>query len=100
MFTFSKTVDVIQSGFPAKSVIIISNQSDSLIQRILKDVGRGVTFLHGHGGYSSADKNVIICVVGMSELANLKRIIREEDPQAFVIVQNASEVVGQGFATE
>lgn len=100
MFTLSKTVDVIQSGLPAKAVIIISNQSDSLIQRIIKDVGRGVTFLHGHGGYSSADKNVIICVVGMSELGNLKRIVREEDPQSFLIVQNATEVIGEGFALE
>lgn len=100
MFTFSKTVDVVQSGLPAKAVMIISNQSETLIQRILKDVGRGVTFLHGQGGYSSADKNVIICVVSVSELGHLKRIVREEDPHSFVIVQNASEVVGQGFALE
>lgn len=100
IFTLSKTVDVIQSGLPAKAVIIISNQSQPLVQRILKDVGRGVTFLHGQGGYSSADKNIIICVVSISELGHLKRIVREEDPQSFLIVQNASEVVGQGFALE
>lgn len=100
IFTLSRTVDVIQSGLPAKAVIIISNQSESLIQRILKDVGRGVTFLHGQGGYSSADKNVIICVVSISELGQLKRVVREEDPQSFLIIQNASEVVGQGFAME
>ncbi|MBP1759835.1 MAG: hypothetical protein H6Q63_752, partial [Firmicutes bacterium] len=100
MFTFSKAVDVIQSGLPAKAVIIISNQSDILIQRILKDLGRGVTFLHGHGGYSSADKNVLICVVSVSELGHLKRIVREEDSQSFLIVQNATEVIGQGFALE
>ncbi len=100
MFTFSKTVDVIQSGLPAKSVIIISNQLETLIQRILKDLGRGVTIIDGHGGYSSADKNVLICVVSVSELAHLKRIVREEDPQSFLIVQNATEVIGQGFALE
>jgi uncharacterized membrane-anchored protein YitT (DUF2179 family) len=100
IFTFSRTLDVIQGGVPAKAVIIISNQSENVAKRILKDVGRGVTFLHGHGGYSAADKNVIICVVGMTELGYLKRIVREEDSQAFLIVQNASEVVGQGFAAE
>lgn len=100
MFTFSKTVDVIQSGLPAKSVIVISNQLDTLVQRILKDLGRGVTFIEGHGGYSSADKNVLICVVSVSELGHLKRIVREEDPQSFLIVQNATEVIGQGFALE
>lgn len=100
MFTSSRTIDVIQSGIPTKSVIIISNQSESLIQRILKDVGRGVTFLHGQGGYSSANKNVMICVVSLSELGHLKRIVKEEDPHSFLIVQNASEVVGRGFALE
>jgi uncharacterized membrane-anchored protein YitT (DUF2179 family) len=100
IFTTSRTVDVIQSGIPAKAVIIIANETQPLIERILKDVGRGVTFLHGQGGYSSADKNVIICVVNISELGLLKRIVREEDPQSFLIVQNASEVVGQGFALE
>ncbi|AGA69401.1 hypothetical protein Desdi_1953 [Desulfitobacterium dichloroeliminans LMG P-21439] len=100
MFTFSKTVDVISSGLPAKSVTIISNQSDQLIQRILKELGRGVTFLHGQGGYSSAEKNIIICVVNIAELGHLKRIVKEEDPHSFIIVQTASEVVGEGFAVE
>ncbi|MEL1135942.1 YitT family protein [Desulfitobacterium sp. THU1] len=100
MFTYSRTVDVIASGLPAKSVTIISNQSDQLIQRILRELGRGVTFLHGQGGYSSAEKNVIICVVNIAELGHLKRIVREEDPHSFIIVQTASEVVGEGFAVE
>lgn len=100
MFTFSKTVDVISSGLPAKSVTIVSKESDQLIQRILKELGRGVTFLHGQGGYSATGKNVIICVVSISELVHLKRIVKEEDPNSFIIVQTASEVVGYGFAPE
>lgn len=100
MFASSKTIDVISSGIPAKSVTIISSESERIIQRILKELGRGVTFLHGQGGYSSAEKDVIICVVSISELVHLKRIVREEDPQSFIIVQNASEVVGRGFTIE
>lgn len=100
MFTFSRTVDVIQSGIPAKAVTIISNRSDALADRILHDVGRGATFLQGRGSYSEQEKNIIICVVSMPELGHLKRVIREVDPQAFLIIQNASEVVGRGWAME
>lgn len=100
MFTFSRTVDVIQSGIPAKAVTIISNRSDALADRILHDVGRGATFLQGRGSYSEEEKNIIICVVSMPELGHLKRVIREVDPQAFLIIQNASEVVGRGWAME
>lgn len=100
IFTFSRTVDVIQSGIPAKSITIISNQTDILVKRIHQDVGRGATILQGRGSFSTETKNVIICVVSLPELGHLKRIIREEDPHAFLIIQNASEVVGQGWAGE
>ncbi|MDA8226345.1 MAG: YitT family protein [Desulfitobacterium hafniense] len=97
MFAFSRTVDIVQSGIPAKAVTIISNHYEKLSPRIISELGRGVTFLHGRGGYSSESKEVIICVVSLPELGQLKRVVKEVDPKAFMIVQNASEVVGQGF---
>jgi len=97
MYAFSKTVDLIQGGLPAKAVTIISSQSEVLVDRIIKDVGRGATFLQGRGAYSAEEKNVIICVVGLTELGRLKQVVREVDDKAFMIVQNASEVLGQGF---
>lgn len=97
MFAFSRTVDVIQSGIPAKAVTIMSGRPEELVQSILSDVGRGATFLSGRGAYSAKDQEIIICVVSLPELGRLKRIVREIDPQAFLIVQNASEVVGRGF---
>ncbi|AHF06855.1 YitT family protein [Desulfitobacterium metallireducens] len=100
MFTFSRTVDAIQGGIPAKSVTIISNNSDMLVSRIHHEVGRGATFLQGRGSFSAEEKNVIICVVSMPEIGHLKRVIREVDPHAFLIIQDASEVVGQGWAVE
>lgn len=100
IFTFSRTVDVIQGGIPAKAVTIISNHSDTLVNRIHNEVGRGATFLKGRGSFSEQEKNVIICVVSMSEIGHLKRIIREEDSHAFLIIQNASEVIGQRWANE
>lgn len=97
MFAFSRTVDLIQSGVPAKAVTIISPKSDELAHIILTDIGRGATFLSGRGAYSDQDTEIIICVVSLPELWRLKQIVREKDPKAFIIVQNASEVVGQGF---
>ncbi|KLU58843.1 hypothetical protein CEB3_c48610 [Peptococcaceae bacterium CEB3] len=97
MFAYSRTVDVIQSGIPAKAVTIISEKSAEMVQPILSDIGRGATFLSGRGAYSDRTQNIIICVISLSELGNLKRIVREVDPHAFLIVQTASEVVGKGF---
>lgn len=57
----------------------------------------GATFLHGRGAYSCEPKNVIICVVSLPEIGRLKQTVREVDPQAFMIVQNAGEVFGTGF---
>lgn len=97
MFTYSRTVDVIQSGIPAKAVMIISQKPEEVVRFILNDIGRGATFISGRGAYSAANKDILICVVSFPELWRLKQVVREVDPQAFLIIQNATEVVGQGF---
>ena len=97
MFVYGRVLDLIQSGVPLKSVTIISDKSEALVERIMVDVGRGATFLHGRGGYSCEPKDVIICVVSLPELGRLKQAVREVDPLAFMIVQNAGEVLGSGF---
>lgn len=100
IFVSSRTIDVIQGGIPAKAVTIITNNADIVVNRIHHEVGRGATFLQGRGSFSAEEKNIIICVVSMPEIGLLKRVIREVDPHAFLIIQNASEVVGQGWAVE
>jgi len=97
LFIYGRVLDLIQSGVPAKSITIISDQSEALVDRIMVDLGRGATFLHGKGAYSCEPKDVIICVVSLPELGRLKQAVREVDPQAFMIVQNAGEVLGRGF---
>lgn len=97
MYAYSRTVDVIQSGVPVKAVTIISDRSECLCRRIMEELGRGATFLHGEGAYSLSEKNIIMCVVYLQELARLKRVVKEVDRGAFMIVQNAGEVVGKGF---
>jgi len=99
MFVCGRVLDLIQSGVPTKSIIIISDQSEALVNRIMVDLGRGATFLHGRGAYSCEPKDVIICVVSLPEIGRLKQAVREVDPKAFMIVQNAGEVFGTGFVT-
>ncbi|KGK89018.1 hypothetical protein DP73_11585 [Desulfosporosinus sp. HMP52] len=100
LFVFGRVLDLIQSGVPAKSITIISDHSEALVERIMGDLGRGATFLHGRGAYSCEPKDVIICVVSLPEIGRLKRAVREVDPQAFMIIQNAGEVFGSGFSNE
>ena len=97
LFVYGRVLDLIQSGVPTKSITIISDRSEELVKRIMVDLGRGATFLHGRGAYSCEPKDVIICVVSLPEIGRLKQAVREVDPHAFMIVQNAGEVFGTGF---
>lgn len=99
LFVYGRVLDLIQSGVPSKSITIISDRSEALVDRIMVDLGRGATFLHGRGAYSCEPKNIIICVVSLPEVGRLKRAVREIDPNAFMIIQNAGEVFGSGFIT-
>lgn len=99
LFVYGRVLDLIQSGVPTKSITIISDQSEELVKRIMVDLGRGATILHGRGAYSAEPKEVIICVVSLPEIGRLKQAVREVDPQAFMIVQDAGEVLGRGFVS-
>jgi len=99
LFVYGRVLDLIQSGVPSKSITIISDRSEELVDRIMVDLGRGATFLHGKGAYSCEPKDIIICVVSLPEIGRLKRAVREVDPNAFIIIQNAGEVFGSGFIT-
>lgn len=99
LFVFGRVLDLIQSGVPAKSITIISDRSEALVDRIRLDLGRGATFLHGRGAYACEPKDIIMCVVSLPEIGRLKRAVKEIDPNAFIIIQNAGEVYGSGFFT-
>lgn len=99
LFVYGRVLDLIQSGVPAKSITIISDKSEALVDKIMADLGRGATFIQGRGAYSCEPKDVIICVVSLPEIGRLKQAVREVDPQAFMIVQNAGEVFGAGFVS-
>lgn len=88
---FNKTLE----GFNSKrNVMIISNKGEELAQKLLNKLGRGVTIMKGIGGYSHEEKDVLMCVISRFELAMLKELIRETDPQAFASINEVYDVMG------
>ena len=78
--------------------LIISKKHDKIAEGINKKIDRGVTYLQGQGYYSGADTKVILTAVRRQQLAELKELVVEIDPNAFIIVQEAHQVLGDGFA--
>lgn len=77
--------------------LIITNQTEAVAKRILTDLGRGVTALKGKGMYTGEERSVLICALTVTEVHNLKFAVNKEDPNAFVVVSPAQEILGRGF---
>jgi uncharacterized membrane-anchored protein YitT (DUF2179 family) len=98
LFVSVKVIDGILEGLGlAKSVIIITKSGEAINEKLLYELSRGVTWLEGHGGYTGQSREVLLCVVTRQQIATLKAIVRNIDPDAFVIIGNATEVHGEGF---
>ena len=82
-----------------KVLYIISDSPGLVSDAILHKINRGVTVLHGQGGFSKEDKQIIFCVVRRSEVWRVRQLVRDVDPRAFVIVSDAGQVLGEGFST-
>ena len=89
---------VMMLGVTKTQVKIISEKSDALRQAILDRGDRGVTMLHGEGGYRRNETEVILTIISNRELPKIQRLAREIDPGCFMIVNQVSEVWGQGFS--
>lgn len=101
VYIASRVIDFVQEGaYAAKEAIIISDKAREISEAILKEMERGVTLLEGKGGYTGAEKEVLLCVVSRNELIRLKGLIRQIDPHAFVIVSDAHDVLGEGFTLD
>jgi uncharacterized membrane-anchored protein YitT (DUF2179 family) len=95
------------SGIAAESIsqgsnvlrtgMIITANPEPIIEEIFQRLRRGVTLMDARGGYSGAGKTILLCVVTRAEVPHIKAITRNLDPQAFLIIGQASEVRGEGF---
>ena len=98
IYAVSKVSDGIIEGMKySKVAYIISDKSKEIAAAILKEMDRGVTALDARGMYSGNRKDVLFCVVSRKEIAQLKELVVGHDAQAFVIVSDAREVLGEGF---
>lgn len=81
----------------AKLIYIISDHSDRISARLLREADAGVTHIKGQGAYSGKEKKIIMCVIRIQQVIHAEEIVKKEDPEAFMIVTGASEIYGEGY---
>lgn len=99
IFITTKASDALMEGLKfSKVAYIISDRHEQIAKRIMEEMDRGVTGLMAKGMYSGTEKCMLYCVVSQKEIVEVKEIAAEVDPEAFVIVSDAREVLGEGFS--
>lgn len=95
----SQVIDAVVYRFDySKVALIISKEHSAIAAAICDNLDRGVTYLYGQGYYSQTDTKVVLAAVKKRQLAELKELVVSIDPDAFIIVQEAHQVLGDGFA--
>lgn len=87
-------------GASRTEVKIVSSQSDAICAAILAQLDRGVTILHGEGGYTREPSAVLLSIVSNRELPRLEKLTHSIDPTCFLIVSHVTEVSGRGFSLD
>lgn len=97
-FVISKMIDIVIKGLDESyAVMIVSDEYEEIADALMHRLGRGVTYLHGQGAYTGADKQVLYCVVTRLEVVKLKDIAMEKDENAFVTINPVHDIVGGRF---
>ena len=98
LFVTIKVIDLILEGIGyLKGFLIITNKPEEISEKIMKDLDRGVTLFKGKGMYTKEEKDVLLCVVNRSQFSKTKEIAYSIDKDAFIMVTEMSEVLGEGF---
>lgn len=99
IFITGRVVDAVVYKFDySKVALIVTKHHEEVAYRLGKELHRGSTFLYGQGSYSHNDTTVVLTAVKKHQLAEVKDIVAQIDPDAFIIVQEAHQVLGDGFA--
>ncbi len=80
-----------------KQVVIVSNYSEIINDYIIKSLGKGATLYEAKGGFTGSDKEVLVTILSRKDFVLLKNLINSIDKNAFIIVHNVHEVIGEGF---
>lgn len=98
VFLSSMVLDFVLYGKDgAKLIYIISDKPEAITERLLNELDTGVTYIQGSGAYSGKEKKVIFCTVRKQLAPKTEAIVRDEDPEAFMIVSSATEIYGEGY---
>lgn len=98
LFISSRLIDIIIDGFDyARAAYIISDKYEEISNRIMTNLGRGVTAVKTRGVYRNVEREMLLTVVPLREVSKLVDAVKEVDPTAFVIIYNVHEVMGEGF---
>jgi uncharacterized membrane-anchored protein YitT (DUF2179 family) len=89
----------LEGASTVRTAFIVSEQAETVAERILVEMERGVTILNGTGAYTGTARAVLYCVVSRPEIQQLKTIVHETDPKAFLVIGQAHEALGEGFQT-
>ena len=94
----SRVIDAVVEGFDRqKACYIITAQTETVKDKLMNELGRGLTIINAKGGFRGDDRPLLLCIVSAQEVARLKSIVRMEDERAFVFITDAHEVLGEGF---
>ena len=93
-----KVLDYVLYGSDeARMVFVIAQNHRAIADRLIREIDTGVTYLHGTGGYSRKDKEILMCVVRKQQAPRIEDVVRQEDAKAFMIVTSATEIFGEGY---
>ncbi len=87
----------LEGGGTVRTAMIVTSKPQEIADEILVELERGVTFLSGKGAYTGEERPVLYCVVNRAEIAQVKAIVHEADPSAFMVIGVAHEALGEGF---
>ena len=88
---------ITQGSNVVRTALIVTSKPQAVAEQILHEMERGVTLLPAKGAYTGAERTVLYCVISRSEVAQIKSLVREADPQAFMVIGDAHEALGEGF---
>ncbi len=98
VYASSLTIDNTISSFDRRRLIfVVTKHPDPVVRHVTTELGRGATILDAHGGYSGETRPVVMCLLTRRQAVELRRFLAENQPNAFMVVSEASEVVGRGF---
>lgn len=97
-FLLSTMVDKVMYGISAgKLTLIVTEHSREVAEKIDQATGRGATFLKAQGSYSGENKDVVMCACNNKQMYGIRSVVKEIDPDAFIIIMESNEVLGEGF---